>query len=108
VLGGFSQGGTTSMEMFTFSSGETYMIRNGKVAETVRPVVLSGNVFSTLMHVDAIGNDLEMNQGGGCGKGGDIFSFVQVFQNGERLQRRNQPGSVPRPLQNLSGRIPQR
>jgi TldD protein len=63
-------GGTTSMEMFTFSSGETYMIRNGKVAETVRPVVLTGNVFNTLMHIDAIGNDLEMNQGGGCGKGG--------------------------------------
>jgi len=63
-------GGTTSMEMFTFSSGETYMIRNGKVAETVRPVVLTGNVFNTLMHIDAIGNDLDMNQGGGCGKGG--------------------------------------
>jgi TldD protein len=63
-------GGTTSMEMFTFSSGETYMIRNGKIAETVRPIVLSGNVFNTLMNIDAIGNDLDMNQGGGCGKGG--------------------------------------
>jgi TldD protein len=63
-------GGTTSMEMFTFSSGETYMIRNGKVAEIVRPVVLTGNVFNTLMNIDAIGDDLEMNQGGGCGKGG--------------------------------------
>ncbi len=63
-------GGTTSMEMFTFSSGETYMIRNGKVAEMVRPVVLTGNVFKTLMNIDAIGDDLDMNQGGGCGKGG--------------------------------------
>jgi len=63
-------GGTTSMEMFTFSSGETYMIRNGKVAETVRPIVLTGNVFKTLMNIDAIGDDLDMNQGGGCGKGG--------------------------------------
>ncbi len=62
-------GGTTSMEMFTFSAGEAYMIRNGKVAELLRPVVLSGNVFSTLKNIDAIGNDLEMNQGGGCGKG---------------------------------------
>jgi TldD protein len=35
----------------------------------LRPVVLSGNVFSTLKNIDAIGNDLEMNQGGGCGKG---------------------------------------
>ncbi len=62
-------GGTTSMEMFTFSAGEAYMIRNGKVAETLRPVVLTGNVFATLKNIDAIGNDLEMNQGGGCGKG---------------------------------------
>jgi TldD protein len=63
-------GGTTSMEMFTFSAGEAYMIRNGKVAETLRPVTLTGNLFSTLKNIDAIGNDLDMNQGGGCGKGG--------------------------------------
>ena len=65
-------GGTTSMEMFTFSAGEAYMIRNGKIAELLRPVVLTGNVFTTLMNIDAIGNDLEMNQGGGCGKGGQF------------------------------------
>jgi TldD protein len=63
-------GGTTSMEMFTFSAGEAYMIRNGQIAETLRPVVLTGNVFSTLMNIDAVGNDLDMNEGGGCGKGG--------------------------------------
>jgi len=63
-------GGTTSMEMFTFSAGEAYMIRNGKIAEALRPVVLTGNVFTTLNNIDAIAGDLEMNQGGGCGKGG--------------------------------------
>ena len=63
-------GGTTSLEMFTFSASEAYMIRNGKIAELLRPVVLSGNVFVTLDNIDAIGNDLQMNQGGGCGKGG--------------------------------------
>ena len=63
-------GGTTSIEMFTFSAGEAYMIRNGKIAEPLRPVVLTGNVFSTLKNIDAIGNDLDMNQGGGCGKAG--------------------------------------
>ncbi len=62
-------GGTTSMEMFTFSAGEAYMIRNGKIAEALKPVVLTGNVFTTLGNIVAIGNDLEMNQGGGCGKG---------------------------------------
>jgi|Deesub1362B_J571_1020462.scaffolds.fasta_scaffold06370_2 TldD protein len=65
-------GGTTSMEMFTFSAGEAYMIRQGKIAEMLRPVVLSGNVFTTLKNIDAIGDDLEMNQGGGCGKGGQM------------------------------------
>jgi TldD protein len=62
----------TSMEMFTFSAGEAYMIRNGKVAEAIRPVVLTGNVFATLQNIDAIGNDLDMNQGGGCGKAGKM------------------------------------
>lgn len=62
-------GGTTAMEMFTFSCGEVYMIRNGKVAELLRPTVLTGNVFTTLENIDAIGNDLTFNQGGGCGKG---------------------------------------
>ena len=65
-------GGMTSMEMFTFSAGEAYMIRNGKIAETIRPIMLTGNVFNTLKNIDAIGNDLDMNQGGGCGKGGQM------------------------------------
>ena len=48
------------------------MIRNGEIAEMLRPVVLTGNVFATLERIDAIGNDLDMNQGGGCGKGGQM------------------------------------
>jgi TldD protein len=63
-------GGTTSLEMFTFSAGEAYMIRRGELAELLRPIVLTGNVFNTLHNMDAIGNDLGVNEGGGCGKGG--------------------------------------
>ena len=63
-------GGMTSMEMFTFSAREAFMIRDGKVAELLRPVMLTGNLFTTLQNLDAIAGDLEMNQGGGCGKGG--------------------------------------
>lgn len=63
-------GGTTSMEMFTFSSGEACMIRDGRLAEPLRGVVLTGNLFTTLQNVDAIGNDLRWSEGGGCGKGG--------------------------------------
>ena len=65
-------GGMTQHEMFTFSSGEAYMIRNGRIEEAVRPVMLTGNIFTTLHNIDAIGNDLDMNQGGGCGKGGQM------------------------------------
>ena len=63
-------GGMTSMEMFTFSAGEAYRIRNGEIAELCRPVMLSGNVFTTLHNIDGIAQDLLMNEGGGCGKGG--------------------------------------
>ncbi len=65
-------GGMTQHEMFTFSSGEAYMIRNGEIQEAIRPVMLTGNLFETLKNLDGIGNDLGMNQGGGCGKGGQM------------------------------------
>jgi TldD protein len=64
-------GGETAMEMFTFSAAYGYMIREGQVAELVRDVVLTGNVFETLLNIDQIGNDLgwEPSGPGGCGKG---------------------------------------
>jgi len=64
-------GGQTELEMFTFSSKKAYIIENGKIGKMVRDVVLSGNVFETLMNIDKIGNDLSLHGGlGGCGKGG--------------------------------------
>ncbi len=63
-------GGMTTMEQFTFSAGEAHAIRDGKIEELMRPVLLSGNLFITLENLDAVANDLDMNQGGGCGKGG--------------------------------------
>ncbi|MGB3557412.1 MAG: TldD/PmbA family protein [Geitlerinemataceae cyanobacterium] len=63
-------GGMTNGEMFTFSAGEAWMIRRGKLAEPVRDVTLSGNVFSTLADIEAIGNDFYWDESGGCGKGG--------------------------------------
>jgi predicted Zn-dependent protease len=63
-------GGQTQLENFSFSSGYAYMIRDGKIAEMVKDVILSGNLFSTLDNIDAIGNDFKwINTGGGCGKG---------------------------------------
>jgi len=63
-------GGMTNGEMFTFSAGEAWMIRDGKIAEQVRDVTLSGNVFKTLADIEAIGNDFYWDESGGCGKAG--------------------------------------
>jgi TldD protein len=63
-------GGMTNGEMFTFSAGEAWMIRNGQLAEPVRDVTLSGNVFKTLANIEAIGDDFHWDESGGCGKGG--------------------------------------
>lgn len=65
-------GGQTNGELFTFSSGEAYMIRDGKIAEPVSDVTLSGNVFKTLKDIDAIGDDLTFTSGscGKCGQNG--------------------------------------
>jgi predicted Zn-dependent protease len=63
-------GGQTAIEMFTFSAGYGYMIRDGQIAELVRDVVLTGNVFETLLHIDMIGDKVEWypNSPFGCGK----------------------------------------
>jgi len=66
-----SMGGQTMMEMFTFSAEYAYMIRDGKICELVRDVVLTGNLFETLMNIEMIGDKVEWSKsGGGCGKGG--------------------------------------
>ena len=64
------QGGMTNGEMFTFTAGEAWMIRDGKIAEPVKDVTLSGNAFETLKDIEAIGNDFLWDESGGCGKGG--------------------------------------
>lgn len=66
-----TNGGQTNGELFTFVASKGYMIRDGKVAEMVRDVSLSGNVFETLKRIDAIGDDFTVREAaGGCGKAG--------------------------------------
>lgn len=62
-------GGQTMLENFSFSAGHGYMIRDGQIAEMVKDVVLSGNLFSTLESIDSVGNDLCFAKLGMCGKG---------------------------------------
>ena len=64
-------GGQTNLEMFTFTAGYGYLIKNGKPQKMLRDIVLTGNVFNTLKNIEMIGNDRELFGGlGGCGKGG--------------------------------------
>ncbi len=80
-------GGMTNGEMFTFTAGEAWMIRNGEVAEPVRDVTLSGNVFTTLADIEAIGDDFFWDESGGCGKGGQ--NGLPVGCGGPSLRIRN-------------------
>lgn len=80
-------GGMTNGEMFTFAAGEAWMIRDGKIAEPVRDVNLSGNVFTTLADIEAIGDDFYWDESGGCGKGGQ--NGLPVGCGGPSLRIRN-------------------
>ncbi|BAZ45426.1 hypothetical protein NIES4102_24490 [Chondrocystis sp. NIES-4102] len=80
-------GGMTNGEMFTFSAGEAWMIRNGELAEPVKDVTLSGNVFKTLANIEAIGDDFYWDESGGCGKGGQ--SGLAVGCGGPSLRINN-------------------
>jgi TldD protein len=63
------------------------MIRDGKIAEMVKDVILAGNLFTTLMNIDAIGNDFKwINSGGGCGKGGQFPLPVSMGAPHIRIQ----------------------
>ncbi|MBX3469048.1 MAG: TldD/PmbA family protein [Planctomycetes bacterium] len=65
-----SRGGQTCLGNFSFSSAYAYMIRDGKVAEPVRDVILAGNLFETLENVTAVGDDFSWDNSGRCGKEG--------------------------------------
>lgn len=66
-------GGQTYLENFSFSAAHGYMIRDGKIGELVKDVVLAGNLFKSLQAIDAVAGDFQWNQmGGGCGKGGQF------------------------------------
>lgn len=64
-----AKGGQTSGENFTFGAQYGYEVKNGKLGEMVRDINISGNLYSTLKNIRAIGNDLKLSQVGGCGKG---------------------------------------
>lgn len=64
-----AMGGQTSGENFTFGANYGYLVKNGKITDMIRDINLVGNLYTTLMNVEMIGNDFVLNESGGCGKG---------------------------------------
>jgi TldD protein len=64
-----AKGGQTSGENFTFGAQYGYAVSNGKIGKMVREINISGNLYTTLKNIQAIGRDLKLSQVGGCGKG---------------------------------------
>lgn len=56
---------------FTFSCTEAYLVENGKLGAPIKGATLIGDGPSVLTKVEAIGNDMALDEGVGvCGKGG--------------------------------------
>lgn len=56
---------------FTFSCTEAYLVENGKLGAPIKGATLIGDGPSVLTKVEAIGNDMALDEGIGiCGKGG--------------------------------------
>lgn len=56
---------------FVFSASEAYMIENGKITHPVKGATLIGNGPDALTKVQAVGNDMALDDGvGTCGKAG--------------------------------------
>ncbi len=64
-----SFGGQTYLGDFSFSANFGYLIKNGKIQEMVKNIMLNGNIFETLSNVNGVGNDFVWHSGGRCGKG---------------------------------------
>jgi TldD protein len=64
-----AKGGQTSGENFTFGAQYGYRVREGKIAEMIRDINLTGNLYQTMLNITAIADDFKLSQTGGCGKG---------------------------------------
>ena len=65
-------GGEMAIDDFTFVAKYAHMIRHGELAEMVRDVTCTGNVFETLGNIDRIGSDFAWDvSSGDCGKGAE-------------------------------------
>ena len=55
---------------FICHAGQARMIEKGQLGEPLRDVSISSMTLDTLKHIDAVGDDFEMDMPGMCGKEG--------------------------------------
>ena len=63
------KGGQTAGENFTFGAQYGFIVEKGKLGPMIRDINIMGNLFSTLSSIEAVGDDMELSERGGCGKG---------------------------------------
>jgi len=70
---------------FMFKAEEAYEIKDGELGPALRDAAISGNILSTLRHVEAVGKDFGTSVGM-CGKGGQD---VPVSDGGPHIRVKN-------------------
>ena len=63
------KGGQTSGENFTFGAQYGFIVEGGKLGPMIRDINIMGNLFTTLKSIAAAGDDRQLSERGGCGKG---------------------------------------
>ncbi len=63
------KGGQTSGENFTFGAQYGFRVKDGKIGPMIRDINIMGNLFTTLQNIEAVGDEMELSERGGCGKG---------------------------------------
>jgi TldD protein len=63
------KGGQTSGESFSFGAQAAWEVKGGKLGRLLRDLNISGNLYRTMLDIEAAGNDPWRSDTGGCGKG---------------------------------------
>jgi TldD protein len=82
-----SRGGQvdTGRGTFLFNAQEAYEIKDGHIGAPLRDVSLTGDILTTLLNIDALGNTQYMGDPGYCGKG----QWVPVCDGGPLVRIRD-------------------
>lgn len=78
-------GAPSSAGDFMFTAIRGYLVRNGRLAEPIRPTAISGNILEFLSNVEALTRDFHVTTTnfGGCGKWGQ--SYIPIGMGGPHV-----------------------